>query len=499
MKIDIRLVSGAIAALFLAQGLGACSSGPKTTGEEDLAEQQVGEQATDEQAQGQIPQFQELVFMEEDPTVVDLGQSGDISAFRVGNIKVLHLPTPTNEVVAARLYFRGGSANLDEELAGIEQLSLNVAVNGGTASTPKEEFKERLNSMGSSIAAVADRDFSAISLNSVVDYFDATWELFEEALFEPTFPDSEIELRRAQQLASIDSLGDDPDRLVNEVARDLTYAGHPYYFRQLGTRENVERFTDDDLKAWQRWLIVPERLLLVVVGNIERGELIDKVSAKLGRLPSSDIELPEVSDISHEFADLRVEEMELPTNYILGYFGAPDMGHVDYPAMLLATRHLRDRLFEEVRTKRNLTYAVSAGLGNRDANVGFLYVTAVNPSETMPVIFAEVQKLKDSLISEQELEEVRNVFLTSHYMGLETNANIAAQLARAELIGGDWTISPRFQDAIMEVTPEDLQRVAQTYINHIQFGAVGDPQALPPELFGVESEEVEIVDEVEES
>lgn len=500
MRFDIRVLSGIFVALLAAQGIVACSSAPKTSEEEELAEQVVSEEPAEEvRKRGEIPVFQELVFMEEEPQVVELGESGEISAFRVGNIKVIHMPTPTNEVVAARLYIRGGSTNLDEEVAGIERLALSVAVNGGTESTAKEEFKGRLNSMGSSIASVADRDFSAISLNAVRDYFEPTWELFEEALFEPAFPESEVELRREQQLASIDSLADDPDRLVNEVTRDLTYADHPYYFRQLGTRENVERFEADELRAWQRWLLVPERLLLVVVGNIERGELIEKVSARLGRLPSSDLELSPVPDIAHEEAAMRVEEMDLPTNYILGYFAAPDMGDADYPALVLATRHLRDRLFEEVRTKRNLTYAVSAGLGNRGANMGFLYVTAVDPSKTMPVIFDEVQKVQDSPVSEQELEAVRNVFLTSHYMGLESNASVAGQLARAEIIGGDWTMMPRFEDAVMEVTPEDLQRVAKTYINHVQFGVVGDPALLSPEDFGVKGDEFEVVDEVEES
>ena len=62
-------------------------------------------------------------------------------------------------------------------------------------------------------------------------------------------------------------------------------------------------------------------------------------------------------------ADTKLEERALPTNYVRGYYSAPSPSNPDYAALTVATRILRERLFEEVRTKRNLTYAVSAGTG----------------------------------------------------------------------------------------------------------------------------------------
>lgn len=499
MRLHLSLPAALIAgsALFV-----ACSSTPVTPDEEEVVETEQPEDAeptAEEWAQSRtIPELSDLVFMDNEPEIVELGEADGVSSFKVGNVQILHMPTPANEVVAARLYLRGGSMNLNESLQGIEQLALSVAVNGGTESTTKDEFNTRLDAIGSSVGSISDRDFSGFTMNSVRDHFDETWELFEEAIFEPAFPDDEVELRRNRQLASIDTIADDPDRLVSEVARDLAYTGHPYFFRQLGNSENVQGFTTDQLRAWHRSLLAPERMLLVVVGNIDRDELVEKVQHRLGRLASTDLRLPTLPDVAHDGPAMRVETMELPTNYILGYFAAPTMGHADYAAMLLATRHLRSRLFEEVRTKRNLTYAVSSGMGNRGANVGFLYVTAVDPAATMPVIFDEIEKLKNEPISEKELEEVRNVFLTSHYMGLETNSSVAGQLARAELIGGDWSISTRFLDSVNSVTPEDIQRVVARYIQNTQFGIVGDPDDVPGALFGVQTDDVETVDEVED-
>ena len=432
------------------------------------------------------------------PAVEKTGQEGDITSYRVGEVDVVHMPTPANEVVAARLYLRGGTAMLDESTQGLERLALATATRGGTESTPKNEFNARLDAVGSSVGFTANRDFTGFSMRSVRDHFDETWELFEEAIFEPAFEDDEIELQRDRQLSNIRRIAENPNRLVSEVARDLTFEDHPYYLRQSGTEETVEAFTPEQVREWHDKLVAPERMLLVVVGNIESDELIDKVKARLGTLEPTGLDLPELPEIAPEAPAQRVEQMDVPTNYILGYFAAPTLGDDDYAALRLATQHLRDRLFEEVRTKRNLTYSVASSIGERGTNVGYLYVSAVDPKATIPVMLDEVDKLQKDAIDEQELEKVRNVFLTRHYTDQETNASIAGSLARAELIGGDWRISQRFRDDIMDVTPDDIKRVANAYIGNYQVGAVGDPDEVLPELFGVETEYAETVDEVED-
>lgn len=472
----------------------ACSSAPAES--DEPAEELAGQ--SDHTDGVAIPDVPEPTFTDGTPDVDELGEYDGVSAFRVGEVDVVHMPTPANEVVAARLYLRGGSALLNESLEGIEQLALSVATGGGTESTPKDEFNAQLDAVGSSIGYTANRDFSGYTMRSVRDHFDETWELFEEAVFEPAFDDDEVELRRDRQLASIRSIVENPDRLVSEVARDLAFGDHPYYFRQRGTEDTVSGFTTEQLQRWHNTMLAPERMLLVVVGNVDRDELIDRVGERFGRLEPTGFEVPSLPHIEPEVPAQRVEQMELPTNYILSYFAAPTLGDPDFAALMLATRHLRDRLFEEVRTKRNLTYSVSSSVGQRGANVGYLYVTAVDPEATIPVMLQEVEKLQSEPVDEQDLEKVRNVFLTRHYMDQETNASIAATLGRAELVGGDWRLGRTFRNDIMDVTPEDIQRVAREYIHNHQVGVVGDAEEVPPALFGVETEYAETVDEIDD-
>lgn len=458
----------------------ACSSTPT----QPVETSEVSETEVKGNERG-IPAYAPLNLRDGAVEVVDLGEFEGVQAWRIGDLEVLHKQTRANQVVSAQLYIRGGAMNLTERTAGIEQLAMNVAVNGGTKSTPKDELNERLNAIGSAMSSFVDRDFSGVAMQSVVDHFGPTWELFVESVLEPAFPEAEIELRRTRHVQQIRSLFDSPDGQVGYRATQLLFANHPYYNLHIGTEENVAAFTRDELKAYQRSLIAPERMLLVVVGNIESDVLVEKVKNSFGRIVGGEVVTGTVPAFEIGGNQKLVESRELPTNYIFGLFPAPAMGDEDYPAMVVATRHLRDRLFEEVRTKRNLTYAVSAGLSNKRANYGTLYVTAVDPGATMPVIFEEIERLKSTPLSEEELTEVRNVFLTGHYMGLQTNSSQGATLAEAALIGGDWRLSERFLELVQAVTPEDIQRVSRAYFKDYQFAVVGNPDSVDGPLFGV--------------
>lgn len=426
-----------------------------------------------------------LAFIQGEPTVKNLDSLADTQSYRVGDIQVIHKKTSANAVVSAQLYIIGGAKNLTEKTAGIEQLALNVSTGGGTKSTPKDSFNEQLDAIGSSIGSFVDRDYSGYALQSVVDHFDTTWNLFVQSVFEPAMPEADIELRRQRQLAEIKSLFENPDSQVSYVATRLLFKNHPYFNMQLGTAENVESFTREQLLSYQRRLIAPERMLLVVVGNVPKQDIIDKVKTSFGKLaPSGEPPATAPEPLQTDAVAIKVETRKLPTNYIYGLFTAPSMNNEDYAPMLVAIRYLRDRLFEEIRTKRNLTYAVSAGLGNKRANYGLLYVTAVDPAATLPVMLGEVDRLKTTLLTEQDLDEVRNVFLTSHYMNLQTNSSQAALLGEAQIVAGDWRITEHFIEQVRAVEPEDIQRVAQKYFKDYQFGIVGNPDAVPPELFG---------------
>jgi zinc protease len=453
-----------------------CSSTPKRK------DSKPTEQKTEQVDERGLPTLAPLELAEEAPEAEKVESVGDVTEYQVGSLRVLHKQTTANRVVAARLYVVGGSGDLTEKTAGVQKFALNVAVNGGTESTPKDEFNAALDATGASVYSFTDRDYGGYGLKTLVDHFDQNWDLFTQAVLEPAMPKDEVAVRRAKQLAQIASMLESPDSHVSYVTGQAMFAGHPYENLQIGTKENVEAFTRDQLLAYQRAMLRPENMLVVVVGDVDADTVLEKVRSSFGRLEASGTEPASAAEFSSE-PGVKFEARQLPTNYILGYFAAPSPGDDDYPAMLVAMDYLRERLFEEVRTKRNLTYAVSSGVSDRRANYGYLYVTAVKPKETLNVMFGEVRKLKEDALTAEELSQTVNVFITNYYMGLETNGSQASLLANSEIVGGDWRRTERLLKQIRAVTPEDIQRVAKSYLGDYRFGVVGPDTDLPPEIF----------------
>jgi predicted Zn-dependent peptidase len=151
--------------------------------------------------------------------------------------------------------------------------------------------------------------------------------------------------------------------------------------------------------------------------------------------------------------------------------------------MRVATAMLRERVFEEVRVKRNLSYAPSADLGLLASNTANIYVTAVDANQAISVMLNEINNLKQQAVHPEEISGVTGQFLTTYYLGQETNVAQAAELARYELTGGSWRNSFEFLNKVREVKPGDVQRVAQKYMKNLRFIVLGNPTAINRQIF----------------
>jgi zinc protease len=404
------------------------------------------------------------------------------SKFEVSGIPVILKPVTANDVVVVRLYIRGGSSNLTPANAGIESFMLEAATHG-TASYTKDAFNEKLTETGTSISSDAGFDYSLMALQAVRQHWNEAWDLFTEAALKPAFPANEVELVRAQLVDNLKRIPDDPDTYLSYLADSSLYAGHTYAVLPGGTPASIAAISRDALASWHKQRLTKENLLLVVVGSVSRADLTRKIESTFGKLPATGGSALHASRLAAVTPDVMVVKRELPTNYITGYFAAPPPSDPDYAALRVATDILSERLFEEVRTKRNLTYSVGAGLSNRAANRGSLYVTAVEPDTTLKVIFTEVRRLQREPLPQSTLSENVNTFLTEFWMDQQSNMGQARQLGFFELLGGGYQNLDRFVDAVRRVTPADVERVSTRYMQHARFAVIGDPAKIDRQLF----------------
>jgi zinc protease len=409
-------------------------------------------------------------------------QASLVTEFEVNGLKVLVKRREGSQTVSAGLFIRGGVENINASNAGVESFMLNVA-SEASANFPRERMRKELSRMGTVIGDSASYDYSALSLAATRANFDRSWEIFTDVALHPSFTKEDVALVQARIVASLRDDADQPDTYLQRLQERVAYVGHPYLNRPEGTAENISRLTAEDLRAYHQRIMQTSRLLLVIVGDLDPAMLKARITASFGKLPRGDYKAQVPPQLSFTSSTVEVTARDLPTNYIQGMFTAPPLTSPDIYPMRVASSLLRDRVFEEVRVKRNLSYAPDAFLRGQSANTGGLYVTAVDANQAVRVMLNEIARLQREPIGPDDITAVIAQFLTTYYIGQETNAAQANELAQYELIGGGWRNSLMFLEKLRAVAPADVQRVSQKYMRNIRFVVLGNPQQIDKNVF----------------
>lgn len=405
-----------------------------------------------------------------------------ISETNVDGLKVIFKRRPKSPTVAAGLFLRGGSFNLTAENAGIENFALSVMSEAGTE-YPRERLRRELARTGTSIAGSAGFDYSVLQMATTRENFDSSWEVFTDVALHPKFATEDVERVRAQLIQGLQLSGATADSLLDDLADRAAYAGTPYANEPAGTVSNLKRFTVNDLQKWHTNNFQKSNLLLVVVGDLSMEVLRGKIAQMTARLPLGNYTAPKRPNVSFDAQTVQITTRDLPTNYIKGVFAAPAPDSPDIYAMRVATAILQDRVFDEVRVKRNLSYAPNAALGTRALNTGEIYVTAVEANRAVEVMLNEVERLQNQLVTEREISGIAGAYLTNYYLDQETNLAQVSELAKFEMIGGGWRNSLLYLDQIRQVKPEDVRSAARKYYQNFRFIVVGNPSAVTPSSF----------------
>lgn len=419
---------------------------------------------------------------EKKPSIAE--QANLVTEFEVNGLKVLVKRRANAPTVATALFIRGGARNLTDKNAGIENLMLNTAEEG-SVKFPRQILRRELSRTGSEIGASISNDYSALSMASTRQNFDRSWNIFTDIALNPAFAPADIERARNQIATGLREQETDNDNYLGILQERLIYVNHPYANNVRGTIEGLAKFTTKDLKDYHRSVMQTSKLLLVVVGDIDPKEIETRVAATLGKLPRGGYKETPFPALDFSKPTLDVTGRNLPTNYVQGVFDAPSLSNPDYYAMRVAVTILQSRVFQEVRNVRQLSYAPNAELGSSSSNTGNIYVTADNSkvSEAVKVMLDEANNLKTQQVNAEVLDGISGHFLTLYYIDQQSNVAQAGELAKYELIGGGWRNAFTFLDKIRDVTPVQVQTVAQKYIKNIRFIVVGNPSAIDKKVF----------------
>lgn len=400
---------------------------------------------------------------------------------QVDGIKVIFKKTEKS-VATVNLCIRGGVANITEAQQGLEPLALRTALNGGTATVSKEVLSAELEKLGTDFEAGSRNDFSHMTMTCLRDNWDRSWALFSDAVLHPAMDETEFNLERDRMVSGAKQLESDPDQYLRLLATQQLFAGSDYAKRVNGEPATLEKLTLQQAKDYYKQLLGKKKIYLVIVGNLNEQDIVAKVKSTLAALPQGDA--PRTPTTTGIKPGVKINNRDLATNYIVGMANAPKYYSPDGPLFQFAMSILYDRYFVELRTKRSLSYAPSAGYNNSyiENPMAQLYITTIDPKQSLEVMTAIINDVKENGFKPKEVENKKKSYLTNYYMTNQSSGAQANVMSTCEA-SGNWRIFDEINTRIGQVKTEDVNRVFSSYLTDVQWTYLGKEDKVAAEDF----------------
>jgi len=379
---------------------------------------------------------------------------------------------PEVPTVSMRLVCLGGLRYETPETNGIFNF-LASTWNKGTTFRNAHTISGIIEGLGGRIKGFSGQNTFGLEARFLSQNLDQGMDLFGEIMLRPTFPEDEVEKQRTLILARIRQQDDYLPGVTIREFRRLLFSPHPYGMNPLGTPETVRSIHSADLKATYRKFTAPERSVLAIVGDVDPGEITDRIEKMLGTwraneqivLPSPPAPAPLESPRS-----ITLKRESQQTHIVLGFPGttmsSPDRCALDVLGAILSGQG--GRLFRNLRDRESLAYSVtsieSPGL---DFGSFAFYIGCAPPkkNQAQKALWREIYRIIGDPVSEEELNRARNWLAGRHEIGLQTHGAKALDMALNELYGLGYDYSSKYVNEIKQVTRAQVLDAARKYLN----------------------------------
>lgn len=261
-------------------------------------------------------------------------------------------------------------------------------------------------------------------------------------------------------------------KLVEEFLA-AAYKSHPYGEPVVGHMSDLVTLRRDEAKNFFKTHYTPQNMVIAIVGDFETKDVLKMVDTYWGRIPKGPEREPVETVEPPQLGQKRIEvEDRMQPIVLLGYH-RPDAHHADDAVLDAITDVLgqgrTSRLYKSLVKEKKIAVAsmTISGLtmGKYPGLFLFLAVPAKDHSneECEEAMYVEIEKLKNELISKEELMAVKTRAKVNFLRQLDSNSGLAQQLAGAETIYGDYGALFTYVSKIEAITAEDIKRVANEY------------------------------------
>lgn len=376
-------------------------------------------------------------------------------------------------IVAVSVMYHVGSKNENPERTGFAHFFEHLLFEG-SENIARGEFDDYISKAGgrNNANTTQDRTFYYEILPS--NHLATALWLESERMLHAKVEEKGIETQRQvvkeERRQRVDN---QPYGSILEEIMKRAYREHPYKWVPIGSMDHLDAAQEEDYVNFYKEFYVPNNAVLSIAGDIDIKETKELISQYFATIPSGDGDIyrPDVQEppLNGEVRDTIYDNIQLPG--VIQAYRIPAQGTPDYYALSMLGTVLSQgessRLNKSVVDEQQL--AVFTGnfpLGLEDPGVSIMFgITnmGVDPKDLENAIDAEVKKVQEELISEEEFQKLRNQIENDFVSSNSTMVGIAESLANYHMYFGDADLINTEIDRYLKVTREDIRRVARKY------------------------------------
>ena len=382
-------------------------------------------------------------------------------------LRVVTVPMKDNPTVTVLVLVEAGSKYETKEVNGISHFLEHMCFKG-TVKRPKAiDISKELDAIGSQYNAFTAQEYTGYYAKSDAKHFKKIFDVVSDIYLNSTFPEAEMQKEKGVIIEEINMYEDLPMRHVQDLMMELLYGDQPAGWNIAGEKKNILNMKRDDFITYKKAHYLPKVTTIVVAGKITEKEVLKEVEKVFGKIEngkkSNKLKViekqtrPEIllnfkkTDQTHFVLGVRTYDLFSKKNATLSLLGGVLGGGMS------------SRLFQKLREEMGVGYYVRA-YNDAYTDHGFFQVSAgvdnKRINEVLEAVLEECRKLKRELVSEEELNKVKECLIGNMKLSLESSDDIANFYGGQELLKKEIKNAEEKAKELRKVSAKEIKNLA---------------------------------------
>jgi predicted Zn-dependent peptidase len=380
-------------------------------------------------------------------------------------VRVVTESMPSVRSVALGLWIAAGSRGESDAQAGLSHL-LEHLLFKGSAKYQSLEIDQIFDAMGGELNAGTGKETTSVYARVIDEHVPDAFDVLADIVFRPAF--KEIDSERAVILEEIAMYEDDPQEKVFDVLGEAVFGAHPLGRAIIGRAQVIAEVPSGQIAAFHASRYVPGNVVIAAAGAVDHEALVELVAERVPAASAAAAPVPPPAPSNDGSAKRRFERKDTEQYHVcLGGRGLSRHDERRFALRVLDTVFggtSSSRLFQEVRERRGLAYAVYS-FTNAYQDTGqvglYLGTRTDNLGEALATVGAELLRLVEEPVTDEELHRAKEGLKGRIVLSLESTGARMNRLGSEVLAGTPLLSLDEVVGRIDAVTTEDLALLAR--------------------------------------